>query len=59
MSEHTFAVIVFDKKLNDWIYFKEGYESYHAAERFIKNFRRYGHEYSRTIREGNWQVIPV
>ena len=59
MSEHTFAVIIFDKRLNDWTYFKEGYENREDAQKFIDAYPRFGSDYSRTIREGNWQIIPV
>jgi hypothetical protein len=50
------TIIVFDKYINDWIILKKNFTAIKAKE-FIDNYPRFGSEYSRTIREGNWQII--
>ena len=50
-------IIIFDKRERDWMVWKEGFKSEAEAEKFVADFPAFGHDYSRTIREGNWQVI--
>jgi len=58
MSNTLHQVIVFDKKLNDWIILKDGFKNEEDAQKFLDDYPRFGNDYSRTIREGNGQVIP-
>jgi len=51
-------LIVFDKKLQDWKVAKDDFTNEDEAERFVKDYPRFGGDLSRTIREGNWRIIP-
>ena len=48
-------IIVFDLRKKDWIILRE-FSNYKDAQKFIDNYPRFGAEYSKTIREGNWQI---
>jgi len=53
----TKQIIIFDTKEQNWIILKDGFRTEDEAQEFMDNFPRFGHNYSRSIREGNWQII--
>jgi hypothetical protein len=53
----TKQIAIFDTKEQNWIILKDGFRTEDEAQEFMDNFPRFGHNYSRSIREGNWQII--
>jgi len=51
-----YTVIVFSLQHNDWQELMKFNQEVDAQE-FVDNYPRFGARHSRTIREGNWQII--
>jgi hypothetical protein len=56
MKKKTKAIIiVFDKRLGDWKVWKR-FDTKKQAEKFVEDYPLFLGDYSREIREGNWQI---
>ena len=51
-----YTLIVFSMQHNDWQELMK-FAEYADAEQFVENYPRFGARHSRTIRNGNWQII--
>ena len=56
LANYMYTVIVFSLQHNDWQELMKFNEEVDAQE-FVDNYPRFGARHSRTIREGNWQII--
>jgi hypothetical protein len=52
------AVSVFDKHMGGWVILKT-FSDEKQAKAFVANYPSFGAEWSRNIREGNWQIFPA
>jgi hypothetical protein len=53
----TKQIAIFDTNEQNWIILKDGFQTEDEAQEFMDNFPRFGHKHSRSIREGNWQIV--
>jgi hypothetical protein len=51
-----YTLIVFSLQDNDWQQLMQ-FNQEIDAEAFVESYPRFGARYSRTIRQGNWQII--
>lgn len=54
-----FAIYVFDYHLRDWTVLKDGFSDEPAAQKYVDDLPDFGHDYSRSVRQGDWQIVEM
>ncbi len=53
-----YKIYIFDKRQEDWIPMTTiQYTTEAAAQKFVDDYPLWGCDHSRTIRNGNWQIV--